>query len=252
MTQLSIITVVSDEDTYKFGLEESLGEQTFSDYELIKVDNIGNKYDCLALAYEEGLERSSAEWLCFVHPDLRFDGEDALYELFDRVKELSATHDEIKLYGVAGVTGGADYHLISGIRHGYEKKRAGDDKPLRDGFAYVQTLDACCIFIERSDIERFGFWNGGYGFHMLVEELCLHIEDEGYRVAVVPADVWHFSDGRSLDYSYFRELRHLLKGYKKLDYINTTSHSFKVTWYLPLHLLYREYRSFVWHQILGR
>lgn len=253
MAKLSVISVVNDKDTYEFGLKESLGQQSYTDYEIIKVDNIGNKYDYLALAYEDGLERASGEWLCFIHPDMKFLNEDSLKKLVESVFAISEEHPEVKLFGAAGVTAGEDYHIISSMCHGIDKRSfAEDEELLRDGYKDVLTVDACCMLIKKSDMERFGFWNGGLGFHMVAEELSLHVVSEGYRAVVVPAELWHFSDGRSLDYTYFRELRHLIRKYKNIDYINTTSHSFKNNLWLPVHLRYRELRSFVWHKVLGR
>lgn len=253
MAKLSVICVISDRDTFEFGLKESLSEQTYRDYELIEVDNVGNRYDYLGLAYEDGLSRSSGEWICFLHPDLKFMDENALSDLMDHVEKTESEHPDIMLFATAGATGGADYHVISSMRHGMDKRAfAEEDALLHDGYVYVQTVDACCMIIRRENMERLGFWNGGLGFHMVAEELSLHVWAEGKKAAVIPSRVWHFSDGRSLDYSYFREIRHLIRNYRNIDYINTTSHSFKNTWYLPLHLLYREYRSFIWHKILAQ
>ncbi len=253
MATLSLISVVNDRDTFEYGLKESLKEQTYSDYEIIDIENFGNRYEYLALAYEEGLSKATGEWLCFIHPDLKFTDENALSDLMERIIKLSEERPDIKLFGSAGVTAGADYHIISSMCHGIDKTVPGENDRLeREGYVIVQTVDACCMFIKKSDMEHFGFWNGGLGFHMVAEELSLHIDAEGYHAAVVPARIWHFSDGRSLDYSYFRELRHLIRKYRNVEYFNTTSHSFKNTWWLGLHLLYREYRSFVWHKILGK
>ena len=58
---------------------------------------------------------------------------------------------------------------------------------------------------------------------MYAVELCLQFINVGKKNYVIPSDIWHLSDGESLDYRYVIQVKELINEYKKsFDTINTT------------------------------
>ncbi len=71
----------------------------------------------------------------------------------------------------------------------------------------MQTIDSCCYAIRKETIEKYGFWKKRKGFHMYIEELCLRVRETGGIAVVIPVNLWHFSEGNSLDYSYYLSVK---------------------------------------------
>ncbi|MCI9540182.1 MAG: hypothetical protein HFG39_03850 [Lachnospiraceae bacterium] len=84
---------------------------------------------------------------------------------------------------------------------------------------------------------------------MYIEELCLRVRETGGIAVVIPVNLWHFSEGNSLDYSYYLSVKTVAYKYKSLDYINTTSFQWKNTKLLPLILNFYAVRNYIHHKI---
>lgn len=249
---ISIISVVNKEEVLKRGLEKSLKEQSNSDYEFIKVNNTKGQYAKMKDALDYGISQARGEWIYIIHPDVYFLDKNELQRIIHQIEEISLIDPDIEIFGVAGAIPGEQRGIVSTIVHGEEK--TGGRKESFEGkrYQYVQTVDACCFMIRKRTIEKYGFWDRLNGYHMYIEELCLRLRENGKRIAVIPANIWHFSAGASLDYTYYRETKKVVRRYSFLKYINTTSFQWKITKGLSIRLNYYMIRNYVHHKIVKR
>ena len=131
-------------------------------------------------------------------------------------------------FGVIGVAGCPEEIfnqkriIYSTIIHGPNKHKVG--REIKNAIK-VQTVDEC-FFIQKND--RNVTFTERNGWHLYAVEQCLKKIREGKNNYVVPAKLWHMSDGKSLDPSYVIQLNHLISDYKKdFKYINTTVKKWK-------------------------
>lgn len=240
---VSIITVVNNKKIFEGWLKSSLEMQVDFDYELIIVDNTDNKFLTLEQAYSDGLKRANGEWLMFVHPDVRFLHNKTLKKFYKDIKNGEKDNKNIALWGVAGVEPGR-YRFrkssVSSIVHGINPRRVVRNHFYGRKYVVVQTVDACCFTIRKAIFDKFGFSNQLLGFHMLVEELCIRLKENGLESSVLPIALWHRSKGDSMDYTYFLAVMKVLKMHPDLKYLNTTSVHLKVDVFHKIKLVYQE------------
>lgn len=104
MSRFSII--ICKYDSFKFNnCIENIQATLADDYELIVVDNSNNDFD-LFTAYNEGVERSTGDILCFMH-------EDIIYHDKDWDKKVIQYFKNDKSLGMIGIAGGASYHKFA-------------------------------------------------------------------------------------------------------------------------------------------
>lgn len=250
---VSLICLVHDEKVFENGLKKSLGEQKNVDYELIVIDNKDNQYKSISEAYQESIHKSKGNLILFVHPDIYLLNENELSNMVTRIEKIKVNDDRKVIFGVAGpVKCGNTIKIISSIVHGSDKKHLEDSFFSNEHKEYidVQTVDACCFAVYRKDLIQYGFSDKLNGYHLCVEELCLRIHSNQKDVVVIPADLWHFSSGGSLDYTYYRETIKLIKMYPNIKSLYTTSFQWEITKLLLIKLKYYEFRSFFHHKIL--
>lgn len=218
MKECSLITVVNNESLYHSFLD-NLNTQINVDYEVIPVWNPDNKlFDSAREALGSGANKAEGKYLIFLHPDIRFLTSTALYEIMEWVKKFGT-------FGVIGVAGCPDF-LIEGDRiiyssivHGDEKRPAGKIIQTPQN---VQTVDECLFIQTKEYFDKVRFTQKK-GWHLYAVEQCLRAEQDGLANYVVPAKLWHLSDGKSLDPSYVAAIYKLKKEYSyQYKYINTT------------------------------
>ena len=213
----TLIVIMNKKDVYKEFID-SLKTQEGVSYEVICIDNCSNQYESARRAYNEAAIKANGKFLIFLHPDIRFTTK---RDLFDIAKYI----DNIETFGVIGVAG-CPYELVNGRRiilsniyHGNGRYKAGKniDKP-----EIVQTVDECFFVVEKDEFRKIHF-SDKEGWHLYSVELCLQFRNLGKQIYVIPSNLWHLSDGKSLDYKYMLQLRELIKEYRNsMDYINTT------------------------------
>lgn len=213
----TLIVIMNKKNVYNEFIN-SLETQEDVSYEVICIDNCNNQYSSARKAYNEAVMKSNGKYLIFLHPDIRFITKNDLYNITKYV-------ENIETFGVIGVAG-CPYELrdrkrviLSNIYHGNGRCKAGNNinKP-----EIVQTVDECFFVVEKDKFSKVNF-SDREGWHLYAVELCLQFISEGMKNYVVPANLWHLSDGRSLDYRYVLQLREIIKEYKgSIDYINTT------------------------------
>ncbi|MGI6072190.1 MAG: glycosyltransferase [Lachnospiraceae bacterium] len=212
---LSILCIVNNADIFE-GFTESLEMQEFRDYELIPVWNLENSLKGAGPAFNDAAAGAAGKYIAFAHPDIRFSDEKALGDIMAFLEDVYAS--ESAKAGAAGVAG-ADENarggrdIFTNIVHGSSKQPAGMEI---DGPRQVQTLDECFFAVEKEYFFAHPFPSRD-GWHLYGAEYCLNAILNGRKNYVVPARLWHLSDGKSLDAEYVRQAEALIKD-KKEDF----------------------------------
>lgn len=213
---VSLITIVNKKNVYEEFIA-NLGKQTNINYELIVIENYNNEYSSATVAYNEAAKKAKGQYFMFLHPDIRFENK---YELSNIVSILSS----IPSFSVVGVAGAIPDHkrnrkILSNIIHGIEREAAGEK--IKNP-TIVQTIDEC-LFIIRKDMFLKRKFKERLGWHLYSVEYCLDAIKNNENIFVIPANVWHLSNGNSLDYRYISILKNIINEYKNdFDYIYTT------------------------------
>lgn len=224
--RISIICACNNEDIYSNMLLPSLQKQSFKNYEIIKLGtkNFGFKSAADALNY--GASISSGEILVFVHQDLEFTGDDALY--------LLSFYCDKYDFGIAGVAGTvAGGKIFSSVLNGPDKEQAGINV---DNVTKVDTLDECLLIVKRSefvDFVNYGSW------HFYGVEYSLRMKRDNKSVLVFPIPVYHLSPGWSLDKTYWRTLRMVAQEHRECKVIPTTMGQYANNGFLRFSILIR-------------
>lgn len=233
----SLITIMNKAPVFQ-AFQENLQTQQDISYELICIDNTAGQYNAARQAYLEMAQKAKGEYLVFLHPDIRFLDPTALRDIMNCVQDLGA-------FGVAGVAGSPerlenkDRVILSTIVHGEAQEAAGRQVATAE---QVQTLDECLFVVRRTYFLENPF-SDSPGWHLYCVEHCLQCIVDGRNNYVVPARIWHLSNGKSLDYRYMLQLEQLIKKYApQFSTINTTVKKWTTRGVIPR--LYRRYYLF--------
>ena len=236
MENISIVTIVNNNQVYKEFLE-NLKHQVNIDYQLLPIINDNNQYDSARSAYNSVINECIGDYVLFCHPDIRFLDDESLYHMFQYVKE-------IREFGVVGVAGAAKSQkngriIFSNILHGIDRRNAGEQ--IREAME-VQTVDECLFIFEKEYIKQKKFSNKK-GWHLYAVEECLDALMAKKNNYVIPANLWHISDGKSLDSNYMIQLEEIIKTYKSnFKLICTTVKAWKTQGFYAW--AYRKYYRF--------
>lgn len=235
---VSIISV-SNNNEIMIEFKNSLAKQKNVTYQLIEIDNVSDKSSDLKSAWgswrkaiNSVLNQIKYDLVIFSHPDIRFLDEKALVNILSEVNKLS----DFGVVGVAGCQEGQQWSLLTNIFHGELKKNAGIKITTH---IEVQTVDECFFIMKNEVLQKVKFSNLD-GWHLYAVEQCLHMLDLHKKNYIVPANLWHLSDGKSLDPQYMICLEKIIKRYsKQTEYLNTTVKQWKTHGVGAL--LYRRY-----------
>ena len=247
---LSIITVINKWDVFCKGLQASLDLQIDVEYEVIAIDNTESKYSSMASALNEGIDKAQGDWILFCHPDIEFRQNHELSNIMDTVEILDKKNDNIGLYGAAGVEDSQTKKFISTIVHGKEKSQIPNSEAPNGEFASVFTVDACFFIIKKSIISEYKFDETIKGFHFHTEELCFRLRKNGYKLAVISMKLWHYSSGASLDYTYYKAARKVMRKYKNERLVLTTSFRWKNNVFSRTKLYIYQARNYAHHKLV--
>lgn len=234
IVRCSLFCIVNDNKMYE-GLLKNISAQVDLDFKIIPFMNIQNDCKGARIAYNSLLKDMEGEYAVFLHPDIRFLDKHALRDIIDFC-------DSLGNFGVVGIAGCPE-NLINGKRiiyssifHGERKVKVGS--PILQP-AEVQTVDECFFVFRREVICKLGFEEAP-GWHLYAAEQCLRVKKIGLNCYVIPSNVWHLSDGKSLDPSYVKQIDILIQAYKdQYQNINTTVKKWKTSGMLSY--LYRRY-----------
>ena len=195
---ISVVCCCNNIDQYESMLH-SLHNQDV-EYEMVCIDNRLSDYKSAACALNKGGGISKGKILVFVHQDIIFKEEDSLRRLVEAVK----LHP-LSVIGIHGASRGVRKN-ISGLKE-------------------AQTLDECCVAMERSTWEKYKFNEILCdGWHLYVVELCLRLGREGAFIGSADFGILHLSTG-NVDGAYMKTFKLLMKQYKDVKYIATTCKS---------------------------
>lgn len=211
---------------------KSLDAQTNVVFQLIVIDNKDNQYSGARKAFNSVLAQAKYDVVIFSHPDIRFMTDTALADIMLQIESLN----NFGVVGIAGCAEGRTWRILSNIVHGTDKDNAGTkiSNPIE-----VQTVDECFFAMERDVAQKNNFINED-GWHLYAVEQCLQMRRINKKNYIVPADVWHLSNGKSLGPTYLKDLERVIDEYKNdTEYINTTVKQWKTKGIRPY--LYRRY-----------
>lgn len=212
MEKFTIMTVWNDENMFR-QLQENLAGQTGVEYTLLGVDNRGNPYPGIRQALLDHLDQVDTPLVLFAHQDIRFLEADALSQFVAQVEKL----ENLGVAGVAGCPAGSQWQLLSNIVHGKNMTPAGKTVSAPQA---VQSVDECLFAMEFSTLKKLPF-TATPGWHLYAVEQCIQAQQAGLTNYVVPASLYHLSDGKSLDPSYLTMLKAMCKTYD-ISHLNTT------------------------------
>ncbi|MDU5912997.1 MAG: glycosyltransferase [Anaerococcus vaginalis] len=231
----SIVTIVNKQDVFKEfckGVEQQIGVS----FELIPIFNFDGDFKSARRAFNSVLDKCNGKYIIFTHPDIRFGTH----------RELHKTKiylDQINEFGVVGAAGATSNKnnknkriIYSNIVHGSNKRKAG---VTINSIQEVQTVDECFFILNRSYISSNKF-STLEGWHLYSVEMCLKCILENKKNYVIPLNIWHLSDGKSLDSNYMHQLNKIIKIYKNdFPILYTTVKLWKTKGILSI--LYRHY-----------
>ena len=212
---ISIICPSNNEKILNENLIKSLQKQNYKDFELIIVDTIKNKINSAIDALNYGVMKANYENLLFVHHDVIFYEND-LQNIADWIKKI----DDFGIIGVAGIKkqkGG----ILGNITDGKKNKKISKETIKEP--ENVFSLDEVLFIVKKKKLEKYPFDIKNKTWHLYAVEYCLKMKNKGEKVMVIPSNIYHLSDGQSLNNSYFRELRRICKENRKLDKVIYTT-----------------------------
>lgn len=224
---ISIICPTNNEEILNRDLKLSLKNQTFKDYELIVVNTLRKKYDSAVDALTEGINKAKGEYLLFVHQDVIMNDKDELRNIYNHICKIQ----KFGLLGVAGVTSYKNEY-VGNITDGPNKKKISDkciNYPTE-----VFSIDEVLFIIKKEQLKKYPFDKENKTWHLYAVEYSMLMHENNEKVYVIPSNIYHESDGKSMNDSYFTELKRIAKKYKKkYKRINTTIRD----WYTNIILL---------------
>lgn len=196
-------------------IEKTIG----CEYELIIIDNSENSYSIFE-AYNRGIDKSSAEILCFIHEDILFHTKNWGVNIMNIYSEVP----DAGLVGVAGSRIKSDVpmgwwehnkkHLVKNM---IQHRQDGTKDKLRIGFETsseqeVAVIDGVFMCLKKESQIRFN--ENLKGFHNYDQSLSLDCLKKGYKVLVTNKVLLeHFSNG-TIDSSWVNSTYKFHKLYK--------------------------------------
>lgn len=195
------IIICSRSKTINDTLLQNIKDSVGCDYELIVIDNSQNNYSIFE-AYNLGIEKSIAEYLCFIHDDLLFhtDGWGNV------INQIFKEYQEIGLIGVAGAKYKSKMpsawwfcpkedkvaNIIQSSPKGIiEKWVEGFDTNSR---AEVVVIDG--VFMALRKDNRIRFSTKMMGYHNYDLNISFEYKKHGYAIVVTKEIlIEHFSEG---------------------------------------------------------
>ena len=209
LEMISLICVSNDHDKLNTILKASLSRQKNVEYELIIVDSNKYGFNSAAEALNFGGKQAKGDYLFFIHHDISFQDDFELAELESYCKKFS--------FGVAGVAGVKNIEgkvaTFSNIFHGEQKTKAANKSistPVE-----VDVIDECLIIVPNKVFSKNQFSVIGPTWHLYGTDFALQMKLLDLPVLVFPSELWHVSDGKSLNLNYFDAIQWLVQRYSK-------------------------------------
>lgn len=185
-------------ERFKLNVERTIGLP----FEFVIIDNKKNQYNIFQ-AYNEGIEKSQFEIICFAHEDIFFEtnnwGEIALSHFSDPnvgIIGVAGSHYLPKMPGAWWSTGISSMN----IKHQIGKEiKCEISKFFKTEKQYLSAiiLDGLWLCARKSSINSIRFDDISYsGFHLYDSDICMQILKQGLDVRIVyDIAIIHFSQG---------------------------------------------------------
>lgn len=193
---ISVICVYNDENALREVLLRGLQRQTV-EFQLITVDNTGNKYRSAAEALNEAARGATGKYLMFVHQDVGVSSESYL----EKVETILDTLPDL------GVAGGAGRSETGQIRK-YVPGAFSKDPSEIIGFVHpvrepelVQTLDEAALIVPKAVFNQMQFDADTFdGWHCYGADYCLSVRKLGLKAYTLPGSgaAYHASTGTNV------------------------------------------------------
>lgn len=249
---VTIVCCYNDSRQYE-RLCASLEKQNIA-YDLIGVDNCGQKFTSCSSALNSVLPQIQTEYVIYAHQDVELPETDMLERFLGYLQQIGKSD----ILGVAGaaetkhilqenaavpVTGIGKKEngigdkdgtcVLSYVRHGESLDGAGEVK--FEGMIACDTIDEC-FFGGRAD----AFWEEPFdeklcdNWHLYAVERCLRARMHGNEVWVCDLPLLHHSGGK-INHAYNKNFRQIAARYAKLskkssEYIRTVCGSARTDW----------------------
>lgn len=211
---LSIVVIINKAEFQEKFKQVVLTQKDIS-LELIIVDNISNQYKGARSAFNSVKDILKGKYIIFMHQDIQFLNEYTLNSVYDYLECLND-------FGIVGIAGAEKINgkriILSNIKHGKNKVNVG--KHIRN-ITKVDTVDEC-FFVIRNEIFKSYPFSNRLGWHLYSAEQSLMYEKIGLKTFVIPINLWHLSDGNSLDHNYIKILKEIANDYPEISSLSTT------------------------------
>ncbi len=211
-------------------LIKSLKAQNNQNYELIIVDAQKENFTSASETLNYGFSKAKGEYVAFVHQDVELIGNDFVDLLIRYCHE-----NDFGIAGVAGATGTDKFSVFSSVLMGIDRRQAGEKlNCVCECFA----LDEVLLIVKKDTFV--GFNNYGNTWHFYGVEYSYRCHKNGDKVLLFPIPLYHASDAKSLNFSYFDTLLLYAKQNKDIKLIRTCCGYFKNNCLLPFYCFYRK------------
>lgn len=213
LLDISFVCAVNNKKIFAECTNSFLTIQNNHNYELIIIDTNKIPFESAAKAYNYGGSRANGKYICFLHQDIIINDNDFIDKL---LSNLDST--DFLIAGVAGVGKSQAYGrcaLFTNISDG--------DNGLKDKSSInvsipksVESVDEC-FFIIPKDIyknRKLNELNNSWHLYSVEYSLWANREKRG-SVVVLPLELWHKSNGVSINKDYFKELRNIKNLYHR-------------------------------------
>jgi hypothetical protein len=200
-------------------LSENIKKTIGCEYELIVIDNSQNQYSIFE-AYNLGIERSTNEYLCFIHDDILF----LTIGWGGIINSIFRENNQIGLIGVAGAKIKTkfpsawwdcqkDQEVICIIQHYTDKEK----ERMMSGFdndALVEVVAIDGVFMAMRKKENILFDTSMKGFHNYDLNISFEYKKRGFKIYVINQIILeHFSIG-NINRDWVKSAYKLHKNYK--------------------------------------
>lgn len=227
---ISFVCAYNKKNVLEEMLIKSLKKQNNKNYELITVNSkeLGFKSASEALNY--GFNNATGEYVVFVHQDIEFINNNSIDLIETYCKAL-----DFGIVGVAGATGKKKFKVASSVVMGEKRVHAGDRL---NEIIPCYAIDECMMIVKKDKFK--GFNNYGKTWHFYGVEYSHRCLKNNEKVLLLPINIYHASDAKSLDESYFDTLYNYGKINKDVKLIRTCCGYFKNNKFLYVYCVYRK------------
>jgi len=201
---ISVICIYNDKAQLERYLLRGLQQQDV-EFDLITIDNTLGQHTSAAPVLNATGCSAQGDFLMFVHQDVELLSPSWLRDAEQAVARLS----KLGAAGVAGKT--ARGEMAASVLHGEPATHVDNQKPIKKPLK-TQTLDGCLAITPAAVFKQVRFDEDVCrGWHLFIAEYCLTLGSKGFRVYVLPHEVYHRSTGPADKRVYAQTVEAIIK-----------------------------------------